>query len=55
MIDLIQELPSVLFLIFVSFGGGLIVGAYKALSEIKKAGFWKSRHFDGSFSFHKER
>jgi len=54
MIDLVQELPSVLALIFVAFGAGLVVGAYKALAEIKKAGVWRNRHFGGSYSFDKD-
>lgn len=51
MIDLVQELPSVLMLIFVSFGAGLIVGAWKALQEIKKAGRYYSKYFAGFFEF----
>lgn len=54
MADLFSELfemSTLIFLVLASFGAGAIVGTYRSMAEIKRLKVFRSKHFQGVFSF----
>jgi len=45
------EVWFLICLTLTGFGFGVIVGTYRAMAEIKKSRVFKSKHFEGVFSF----